>query len=117
MPRSRRNSRRSNGSWSSPRRRGTSGRGVGYRSCALTLVDGRLLRRLVHPAAAVVTISTISFRMLNSLSANEFCKFGSVSGPVGPDRLLDQVVEQLLDERRVGLLAPGQEIRPARGRR
>ena len=51
--------------------------------------------------ADVAMISTISLRILNSLAAKNRRRSGSVLRAEGADRLLDQVVEQLLDERRV----------------
>ena len=56
-------------------------------------------------------ISTISLRMLKSFAAKNRLQVGQRLGTEGADRLLDQVVEQLLDEGGVRLLAAGQERR------
>ena len=54
-------------------------------------------------------ISTISLRMLNSWVANDRRRLGQRLIAERADRLLDQVMEQLLDERGMRLLAGGQE--------
>ena len=65
-------------------------------------------------AARCTAISTTSLRILKPFSANDFRSSSGRFDAVGPHRLLHQVVEQLLDERRVHLGAVGQELRPAR---
>ncbi len=118
MPRSRRNSRRVR---VVGHRRSSPGGTVGHadrvgdlgvwHSCAVVVRASRPVR------ADVAMISTISLRMLIVVLGERPPQVGEPVRAVGADRLLDQVVEQLLDERVVRLLAAGQERRPARGRR
>ena len=67
--------------------------------------------------AELAMISTISLRMLKSCFAKDSRSSVELLRPERTDRLLDQVMEELLDEGRVGLLAAGQEGRQSPGAR
>ena len=80
-------------------------------------VHGDVVSRSRGGSAAVTTISTTSLRMLKPFAGERFPQLGQRVRPVGPDRLLHQVVEQLLDERGRAPRRCRPGTSPARGRR